>query len=316
MELIEACKNNDLERVKNLIYFDTKIDVNFQDANKYTALIWASFKGYTDIVKFLINQDKYEVDINIDTRGIDTSKRVDIHSFGCTALLFAIDRMHAEIVNFLVAQNKYSIKFVNFNSIDILFWAAQNGQIETIKILLGKDIDINFRDIVNGNTILLCAVYKGYTEIVELLLGQNKYILDINIQNYNGDTALILASYNKHEEIAKLLIEQDKYKIDLNIQNLYKNTALIFAIEKSLVKTVKLLLKKKVNINIKNRHGYKPLSLAQCYSNTEIIKLLKNYIMFCEEYTILVLIFNFIEKYYLPNEIIEMIRNFRMEMLH
>ncbi len=50
-----------------------------------------------------------------------------------------------------------------------LIEASQIGQIETVKLLLKKGVDLNLQD-KNRFTALMWASYKGYIEIVRLLL--------------------------------------------------------------------------------------------------------------------------------------------------
>src|SRR3989344_1019903 len=79
MDLINACKKNDIERVKQLIqgYYpsnlmnncsclsENKIDINHQGG--CTALIWAYLNGHTEIVQLLIQEFKDKIDINYQT---------------------------------------------------------------------------------------------------------------------------------------------------------------------------------------------------------------------------------------------------------
>ena len=52
LDLIKAVKDNNLEKVKELIKAGANLDL--QDSGRNTALIWASYRGYIDIVKELI----------------------------------------------------------------------------------------------------------------------------------------------------------------------------------------------------------------------------------------------------------------------
>jgi len=96
--------------------------------------------------------------------------------------------------------------------------------------------DVNVQDDY-GNTVLISASWKGYTEIVKLLL--EKEDIDANIQRDYRDTALIGASWEGHTEIVKLLLEKEG--IDINIQDDYGQTALICASINNHIEIVKLL---------------------------------------------------------------------------
>jgi len=80
----------------------------------------------------------------------------------------------------------------------------------------------------------MLASFKGYTEIVELLIPHT----NCNIQNNEDNTALMTASYEGHTEIVKLLIPHT----NCNIQNNRGNTALILASYKGYAEIVKLLI--------------------------------------------------------------------------
>ena len=83
-ELLEAAKNNDLEKVKFLI--DKGADVNAKDYFDMTALMYA-VDDY-DITKLLIDSG---ADVNL----------IDIN--GKTALIYASQKGHLEVAEFLKA---------------------------------------------------------------------------------------------------------------------------------------------------------------------------------------------------------------------
>ena len=74
------------------------------------------------------------------------------------------------------------------------------GYTEIVKLLLevGMEIDEEYED----ETVLMVASRQGYTEIVKLLLGHG---VDVNAKDYKGWTALMEAVGKGHIEIVKLL---------------------------------------------------------------------------------------------------------------
>ena len=62
IELINACKNGDLQTVKTLIR--SGADINSEDENRITALMWAAKNGHLEVVKELI---KYGADVIYDS---------------------------------------------------------------------------------------------------------------------------------------------------------------------------------------------------------------------------------------------------------
>ena len=85
MNLIEESRNGNIENVKILLL--NGADVNFQDKNGYTALIWASINGYLEVVKLLLLNG---ADVNIQT------------IWGDTALMFASCYGYLEVVKLLL----------------------------------------------------------------------------------------------------------------------------------------------------------------------------------------------------------------------
>ena len=88
--LIKLTIKNDIEGVKKLIA--DGVDINIQSKNGYTALIIASYHGYTEIVKILFEEG---ADINIQ------------NNEGDTALTHAEKQGHVEIVKILKEPRNY-----------------------------------------------------------------------------------------------------------------------------------------------------------------------------------------------------------------
>jgi ankyrin repeat protein len=84
--LIEACKQNDLGRVKELL--DQGVDPNLQDRSRKTSLIYASWFGYIDVVRLLLD------------RGADPNLQ---NGRGNTAFIYASVDGHIDVVKLLEA---------------------------------------------------------------------------------------------------------------------------------------------------------------------------------------------------------------------
>src|SRR5690606_9252951 len=90
MALIEASKEGNFERVKELL--NKCVDINFKDNSFYgwTALMWASHRGHKNIVKLLIKNNA-----NIDIQ----------NDVGDTALIGTLCHGHIKIVKLLIVNN-------------------------------------------------------------------------------------------------------------------------------------------------------------------------------------------------------------------
>ena len=106
-----------------------------------------------------------------------------------------------------------------------LFEAVRDNNISEVEKALSLRADVNSAD--NDDwTLLICACWRGYTDIVKLLI---KHGADVNLIDCDGNTALINACWNGHIDIAKLLIE---YGADINIRYRSGQTALDILKEK------------------------------------------------------------------------------------
>ncbi|XP_043484103.1 putative ankyrin repeat protein RF_0381 isoform X2 [Leptopilina heterotoma] len=143
--------------------------------------------------------------------------------------------------------------------------AINEGNAETVKELLQKEININDQD-RDGKTILYHAVNAGNLLIVEEIL---KYRPDINEEKY----ALHIAVENGHKEIVELLLEP-KFGAEINCKNDNGNTPLYVSARKGNTEIFKMLLIKGADINEVNCIQETALSIAAKKGHEEIVKLL------------------------------------------
>ena len=97
--------------------------------------------------------------------------------------------------------NKNYVNIVDKYGINALMVACIYNKIETVKLLLEANADIDFAN-EYGCTALMVACGNGYTEIVKLLLTANA---DIDIVDKNGTSALKIAELYEYNEIVELL---------------------------------------------------------------------------------------------------------------
>ena len=143
--------NPDLEIVRSIVS-NKDIDVNWKNAG-WTALMWASLGGHTEIVKVLV-----AAGANVNLQG----------SAGMTALRWASGRGHTEVVKVLIASG------ANVNLQDSDGWTAAMGAsvvgyTEVVKALVAAGANVNLRG-STGITALMRASSYGYTEVVKVLV--------------------------------------------------------------------------------------------------------------------------------------------------
>ena len=90
---------------------------------------------------------------------------------------------------------------------DSLIFATRTGQLQEIRSLLQKGVDINAA-CANGTTALIIASTICKKDIVIELMKDHK--LDVNHQENDGWTALHMASFRGYTEIVVELLKHDE----------------------------------------------------------------------------------------------------------
>jgi ankyrin repeat protein len=121
--LILSAELGQIDDVKNALN-EFRADINARDTNGLTALMWASTKGRTDVVKFLLEKN---ADVNAKT------------AQGITALIGASQQGHANIVKLLLDKGAD----INADGTTAIIGASGTGHTEVVKLLLSKGVNVN-----------------------------------------------------------------------------------------------------------------------------------------------------------------------------
>jgi ankyrin repeat protein len=124
-ELIEACKQNDLGRVRELL--DRGADPNLQNEHGQTALWWASYWGNIDVVRLLLD---YGTDPNLQASGGWTALM-----YGWTALMYASRLGHTGIVRLLLDHGADPNLQTFEYGWTAMIYASREGQTDVVKLL-------------------------------------------------------------------------------------------------------------------------------------------------------------------------------------
>uniref|UniRef100_A0A1A9VK18 ANK_REP_REGION domain-containing protein n=1 Tax=Glossina austeni TaxID=7395 RepID=A0A1A9VK18_GLOAU len=339
-KLLEAAKSGNIGDIENLLNEEGKAQVNATDQYGATPLHLAAENGHTDIVNALLNEGadvnaKAVIDITPllfaaqnghegVVKVLLTAKEIDVNTYP-QALYFAAKDGHEGVVKALLtteidvktlskelvlaAQNGHEgvVKVLLTAEIDVneyfraLFLAAQNGHEGVVKVLLTTEkVDVAAKD-DRGKTLLHWAAEKGYTDIVNTLLGKGA---DVNAKDNYGETPIYLALQYGHVDVAKVLSEakgininiadkngkipldwaiDNKYDIvqsllsklaDVNLADEGGRTLLHWAAERGYVEIVNTLLGKGANVNAKNDKRETPLYLAVESVRVDVVKAL------------------------------------------
>jgi len=232
MELINACKHNDIVIVKKLLQ-QPSVNVNcFSDTNPITSpLFIACSNGYLEIAKLLL--DDPNINVNITCYGY------------FTPLHIACKNKHLDIVKLLLNNPNIDVNRQSYTGETPLFSTLLlHGNVNTIAIfallLNHASIDVNSHN-NNGNTVFYVACQNGYVDIIKLLLSHDNF--NPNEPECDRVTALHTACQYESYEVVKLLLQTANYpKMNFTARDDYNQTCLAIACRKRNLQIVELLL--------------------------------------------------------------------------
>lgn len=186
-------------------------------------------------------------------RGADVNQYSERHS---VALFEAVENGNIETVELLLAKQELDINAVHpwrFNRTALML-AAQDGKLQIVTALLEQPSAKADKKDLEGNTSLSLASIAGQTEVVKSLLERK----DINIDSQNdlGATALILAvaaKGSRKEDEAKIFIAELllRYYADSSIKDHEGGgTALLRAVDAGNEAMVQLLIENNADVGI------------------------------------------------------------------
>jgi ankyrin repeat protein len=149
-------------------------------------------------------------------RGVDPNVRDDQ---GQTALLVAMREPSPKVVEVLIASPKVNVELRNSKDESPLMLAALKGQQDVVMKLIARDADIN----KPGWAPLHYAATNGHVAIMKVLLEKHAFI---DAQSPNGTTPLMMAAMYGSSEAVKLLVDEGA---DQAMKNQQGMTALDFA---------------------------------------------------------------------------------------
>ncbi|RYP73656.1 hypothetical protein DL771_003544 [Monosporascus sp. 5C6A] len=148
-----------------------------------------------------------------------------------------------------------------------LLWAAENGRLAVLKLLLEKGAQIEVRD-EDGKTPLILATEQGHEAIARLLIENGA---QIEARDPDGDTPLGYVTWYGYEAMTKLLIEKGA---QIEAKGTNGKTPLIFATEQGHEAIARLLIENGAQIEATDKHGSTPLDFAIGNKSEALVKLL------------------------------------------
>ena len=290
--------------------------VHIQDNQGWTPLHDASWNGYYDVVRLLLQHgaDKSSRSGNYDTplhlaayQGHLATAQVLLENGAIvhvqnearhTPLHAAVSNGHYDIAQLLLRH------FMSVEAEDSSK-ALQNEEHETVQVPLEHHV-AHVRD-KQGFTPLHEATWKGHHDIILLLL---EYGVHLEIRDNDGDTPLYLAAYKGDLEVVRVLLEhgavahvQNKlgrtplhtaavssqypditrlllmHGATAGAQDNDDATPLHIAVQNGKLETIQLLLEHGANPHVRDKtcHGHTPIELAQIRGDQDIIELVSEH---------------------------------------
>ncbi len=145
------------------------------------------------------------------------------------------------------------------DSTEFLLQAAQNGDKAKVeRVLSAGQVDINSHSESTNETALHKATRSGQLEVVKMLLGRPE--IDVDAVTSDSETVLHLAAESGQLKMVQLFLE--RRGIDVDAANALGRTALHIAAEGGSLDIVKELLMKHANINKMDGDEESPLHKA------------------------------------------------------
>ena len=299
--------------VEKVLKENPTLDVNRPRAegNK-TALYLACEKGYSDIVKLLLERKadamicdavpsslrdamKYsaltvaarngnvEVMKLLLASGVDRESRDDASR---TALWTAAANNKPNVVQCL-CEAKANVNAYGRNKETPLSIAVYKCNVEVVKTLLtyGEGIDLEICAGSQNLTPLFRAVKNNQPEIVELLCKAgakvNVYSEEVITINYLGSTPLTKAASEGYTEVVKTLLTYGKgIEVEMKTKSGWKATPLFYAAYGGHTEVVEDLCKVGADLNAGCEYGIKwetPISIATIRGHEDVVKVLQEY---------------------------------------
>ena len=252
-QLIEACKNGDLESAKKLIRTGT--DVNTKDSEKVSALMYAVKSGNLDLIKELV---RFGADIDYYYASYDDrGKNVNID-----IAFFAIENGNNDIIEYLLSKGA--------NPNDFLFFAIYKNDINRVKEFIKEGADADYYlpyASERGNVIIMQELIKSGAKDFNNSLRRAifEYIYQ-EIDNSEAIIELIKRGADINMTLSIDISETDNYSRYIQVPIFF------YAIQTKNYNIVKAFLDKGVKLEGTNSRNQTVLMAAVISNNADIVR--------------------------------------------
>jgi hypothetical protein len=172
-----------------------------------------------------------------------------------------------QLVQTILDRDTTAIRMSNDRGSTALHFAAENGHLQIVELLLDRGADVEVID-VDGDTPLMCAAITGQSEIFKMLLSRGA---DADVLNVNENGVLHYAAMSGSVEIVRLLLDKGA---DIEKSDSWGRTPLSMAVQENKQELVKFLLENGADIENMDCYAYTPLYVARATGNVDMVQLL------------------------------------------
>jgi len=244
------------------------------DSKGWSILHTASHCGHLGVVKLLLQQGA-DVDV--------------LNKAGRSAAELASENGQAEVAKFISeykananTRNKIrsmTLKTVEFGAVDdskneakdSLHAAVEEGNIDAIKSLLERGMDINARNASN-KTPLDRAATKGNVDVVRFLIERGAEV--DSRDNWEGTPLHSACSSLSGHDVSRILLD---HGANVNAMTQDYWTPAHFSVAYGYLEITKLLLERGADLHAVNREGQTPYEASLAFGHREIADLLRRH---------------------------------------
>jgi ankyrin repeat protein len=248
MEIFTLIKNNNFDKIYNLIKNKEFINYDIRDENYNYFIQYLINYNQTKIINLILELSKKE-NINI---------RIDIFdSDGRTLLYNCVKFNYYELCKSIIEYNKTTIGISIINIKDVLGYVSLHyaiifNNLKIFKLLLENKAEPYIMDKDGNNSYIICLMYNRF-KILNYLLDNHNFI---DFRTKNGETLIQVATNYQSEIIYEL------FNLNINLNNVSNDFGLAI-IHQSIIldnyKLFKILLDKNIDFNLSDFLGNTPL---------------------------------------------------------
>ncbi|MEM8889191.1 MAG: ankyrin repeat domain-containing protein, partial [Bacteroidota bacterium] len=285
-------ENAPLETIEYLLSLEGNgVDKMTHDKRNY--LMWAAYKGNTDLMKVLIDMGSdteimddhgYNVITFAAVGGVEDTKVYDVilstgtkasdgNRYGANALLLLAPNLKDKKLIEYFQSKGLDIHSTDKDGNGMFNYAARRGNMETLKMLMKLGLDHKTVSKKGENAVMFASSgSRGHVNGIEVYEFLEELGLEINVVSTEGRTPLHNIAYRvKDEAILNYFLEKG---VDPNQVDEDGNTAFLNALRYNNLDFAKLVHAKVSDINLTNKDGYSALSYAVMRNSQEAFDML------------------------------------------